>query len=62
MPRKLFNNRKQECLSVSARNDADAITVLKFRRWCREQGVSVQRGLLMVVEGWLDCVKHGGHQ
>ena len=61
--RKMFNTRKQETLSVSASNEADAVTVLQFRAWCREEGVSVQRGLLMVVEGWLHCVSHGGgHQ
>ena len=31
-----IQDRHQECLSVFARNNADAITVLKFRGWCRE--------------------------
>ena len=62
MRRKHFGNRKQRCLSVSARNDADAITVLQYRAWRRQQGVSVQSGLLMVVEGWLQGInQESGH-
>jgi hypothetical protein len=57
--RKILKSRKHVCLSVSARNDADAVTVLRFRAWCRRvEEVSVQQGLLMVVEGWLTCIGH----
>ena len=54
MARNVFKKRKAESLSVGARAEQDQALVKRFKAYCREQGLSVQRGLLNVISAFLD--------
>ena len=54
MARNVFKRRRAESLSVGARAEQDQALVKRFKLYCKEQGLSVQRGLLNVIASFLD--------
>ena len=54
MAREVFKRRRQDNLSLSARTEPALSIVKRFKTYCRDQKLSVNRALLQVVAVFLD--------
>ena len=54
MAREMFKRPRQDNLSLSARTEPALSIVKRFKTYCRDQKLSVNRALMEVVEAFLD--------